>query len=328
MLEKRLNDWAAERGFRIATAGTGILRQVREKLESRLADGQIDRAFFRRYVADFRGPGLSGAAGPQAILMVAVPRPAHIVPLGLRGEKVEGLMPPTYVQYRRIFRDVLADLDKNVLGRSTGIEILKGPLKSLAVHAGLAAYGRNNITYVPGFGSGHQICGYVIGARLPGGATGGESVLARCASCRACIKACPSGAIREDRFLISAEKWYTLFSESRGPIPARIGHPKRLCLIGCLACQERCPENKGRLKFEPSGIAFTAEETDAILDAGRKMASGASGSPGRGSGSRAVRKLPPGSAWASARAKYATLGPTEDLSLVGRNILFQLGGGD
>ncbi len=325
MLDERLKAWSEERGYRVATAGIDIVGRVREKLEKRLEAGLIDSAVFRKYQTYFRGQALSGSDGPRAVLLVAVPRPAHLVPLVLGGRRVEGVIPPTYVHYRKTFSDVMADLKKSVFGRGTGIEILKGPLKSLAVHAGLAAYGRNNITYVPGFGSWHQICGYLVDARLPAAATEGESALARCSSCRVCIKACPSGAIREDRFLISAEKCYTLFSESRKSIPEGIGHPNRLCLIGCLACQERCPENKGRMKFEPSGIEFTAEETEAILEAGRKLGSGARRSPRPKSGLPKANKPAPGPAWASAREKYARLGASEDLILIGRNILFHFG---
>jgi ferredoxin len=145
------------------------------------------------------------------------------------------------------------------------------------------------------------------------GGSGKETALRRCSSCRACIDACPTGAIHEDRFLISAEKCYTLHSESHHPMPAGIGQPASLCIIGCLACQEICPENKHRLTYEASGVDFTAEETEAILAAGRALASGERAA--------AVGKDPSlGPAWTSARAKFARLGMTEDLAIVGRNL--------
>ena len=56
-------------------------------------------------------------------------------------------------------------------------------------------------------------------------------------------------------------------------MPAWARPPDTLCLIGCLACQQVCPENKGRLKTVPSGMEFTAEETEAVIEAGRGLAS-------------------------------------------------------
>jgi epoxyqueuosine reductase len=234
----------------------------------------------------------------------------------------------------------------------TGIEILKAPLKSLAVHMGLVSYGRNNITYVAGLGSGHQLCGYVVGVgegrrdaadrtnagrseesiggdktrggagqsgqatrvhKVQGKSRSGnwpETAMERCAKCRVCLEACPTGAIREDRFLISADHCYTLKSESREPMPEWAKPPASVCLIGCMACQEVCPENKGRLKYAPSGVEFTAEETEAVFEAGRRMEAGGKQEPGGGQGN----------ALASALAKFERLNLTEDIDVVGRNL--------
>jgi epoxyqueuosine reductase len=137
-----------------------------------------------------------------------------------------------------------------------------------------------------------------------------DHMMKRCVRCRACVRACPTGAIREDRFLISAERCYTLFSESRKPLPAWVRPPKSPCLIGCLICQQVCPENKSRLKTAPSGVEFSAEETEAVIEAGRRLAAA-----GRGA---AVGKSDP--SLASARAKFGALGLTEDLDVVGRNL--------
>jgi epoxyqueuosine reductase len=256
-------------------------------------------------------------------VVVAVPSPIGILPVTAGGRTIDLRIPPTYIRYNATFRDVLDDLSKNALGPGESAEILKAPLKSLAVHMGLAVYGRNNITYVAGFGSGHQLCGYIVRtgkrpSKRRAEPEGRETALERCASCQACIKACPTGAIREDRFLISAERCFTLLSESRRPIPEGTQPPKRaVCLIGCMDCQLVCPENKGLLKTVPSGIEFSAEETEAVIEAGRRLAAISSdAAPAAEAGGDP--------ALASALAKFERLGLTEDLRLMGRNLDYYL----
>ena len=320
MFQDRLQDWAATRGYRLAIAGTGVIDAVRKKLEERRSAGMIDTDFFKESLGGFRFLDGVAVAGPRRVVMVAVPCPIHVLPLKVGRRKIDALIPPTYVRYNATFADVLNDMKNNALGKDAEAETLKVPLKSLAVHMGLVVYGRNNITYVPGLGSGHQLCAYVVGTgEGPVGegekAEGRESVLERCENCRACIKACPTGAIREDRFLISAERCFTRLSESRNPIPAWAKPPKSICLIGCMACQQVCPENKGRLKTESSGVEFTVEETGAILKAGRKLAA-----VDRGGDAQGEAEEKGGPALASARAKVETLGMTEDFEVMGRNL--------
>ncbi len=320
MFQDRLQDWAAARGYGLAIAGTGVIDAVRKKLEERRSAGMIDADFFKESLGGFRFLEGVAVVGKRRIVMVAVPRPIHVLPLKVGRRKIDALIPPTYVRYNATFADVLNDMKINALGKDGEAESLKVPLKSLAVHMGLVTYGRNNITYIPGLGSGYQLCGYVVGTGegpVEEGekAEGHESVLERCADCRACVKACPTGAIREDRFLISAERCFTLHSESRRPMPAWAKLPRSVCLIGCMACQQVCPENKGRLKTEFSGVEFTGEETEAILKAGRKLAAGDRGGDARGGAEgRGGRAL------ASARAKVETLGMTEDFEVMGRNL--------
>ena len=318
MIAKRLREWAAARGYALAIAGTGIIDAVKTKLEVRRSAGMIDAGFFKENLASFRYLDGSAVAGPRCVVMVAVPSPIRVLPLIAGGRKIDALIPPTYVRYNATFADVLGDMKDNALGPAAEAETLKAPLKSLAVHMGLVVYGKNNITYVPGLGSGYQLCGYVVGTgegpvEERSTEEGQETVLERCSNCRARVKACPTGAIREDRFLISAERCFTRFSESREPIPAWAKPPKSVCLIGCMACQQVCPENKGRLKVEPSGVEFTAEETEAILEAGRGL-----GTEGRAAEAR--ERGGSRQAFESARAKFERLGMSEDLDVMGRNL--------
>jgi epoxyqueuosine reductase len=327
--ERLAADWAGKRGYRIAWAAGEILRTIRNKLEARRNSGLIDEPFFRENLASFDFPDLNSTESHLHVIAVAVPRPAHVLRVSPQGRTIDCLIPPTYVQYRRTFDDVLADLRKNVFRESGRLEILKVPLKSLAVHMGLVSYGRNNIAYVPEYGSGFQLCGYAVteletgrGSDREGGTVERavdegdriqavaprESMMEPCVSCRACVKACPTGAICEERFMISAERCFTLHSESSGPIPDWIRPPSPMSLIGCITCQEICPVNKGKLKYVPAGVEFTAEETEALLDAGR------SGDWNRSESGAVV----------SARAKFDSLGMSESAAVFGRNLALLL----
>jgi epoxyqueuosine reductase len=284
----------------------------------------LDPGFFKEYLAGLRYLDEASITGSDRVVMVAVPSPIGILPVTAGGRKIDLRIPPTYIRYSATFRDVLDDMTKNALGPGESGVILKAPLKSLAVHMRLAVYGRNNITYVAGLGSGHQLCGYVVQTggkpiKRRAKAGGRETALERCASCKACIKACPTGAIREDRFLISAERCFTLFSESRSPIPEGTKSPKRaICLIGCMDCQLVCPENKGFLKTVPSGVEFTAEETAAVIEVGRSLAAS-------GPETEHIANAEGQPAFASALAKFERLGMSEGIHVMGRNLEYFIG---
>lgn len=131
----------------------------------------------------------------------------------------------------------------------TRFEVLSAPLKALANRMGLTDYGRNSIGYIDGLGSYFQLIGLVTDAPVSDRsvrARSEEAALGRCRECRICAAACPTGAISLDRFLIRAERCYTLHSESMDSIPEGLVPPLPQCLVGCMKCQEACPENKGR----------------------------------------------------------------------------------
>jgi epoxyqueuosine reductase len=97
---------------------------------------------------------------------------------------------------------------------------------------------------------------------------------------------------------LRAEKCYTLFSESAAPIPRHVSPPSPACLVGCMKCQEICPENEGRLRVEKAPVGFDDEETRAFL-----------GLPGASLAARA-----------SAEAKFLSLGLSEDRAVYVRNL--------
>ena len=81
------------------------------------------------------------------------------------------------------------------------------PIKRLAVLCGLAEYGKNNVTSVPGIGSWVQYTVFATDAPFDDSNWRDKPVMAaECENCDICLNACPKGSISKDRFLFYREK--------------------------------------------------------------------------------------------------------------------------
>ncbi len=272
MYSRKIDAWSQERGYLVGIGGIDLLKNVKKELEQRKVTKEIDPNFFEENLSFFRDLNTSEINHSSSLIVVAVSRSAHIVSFELGTKIIEMILPPTYVGYRSLFVTIRQDLEKHVFAGQVKITTLSAPLKALASLLGVVSYGRNNITYIPEFGSYFQLVSFLANTPLPKTEfieSNRKKELKECANCGACIKACPMGVISKDRFLIYAEKCYTLFSESISPIPSEIHPPSPDCIIGCMKCQMVCPVNKGRLKYKNTGVSFSSEETHAVLDAER-----------------------------------------------------------
>ena len=266
--EETIMAWAKSRDYRVAAGTLADLEKIQATLQKRLDIGEIEPAFFRGNLDAFTYLEGSTLQNPRSILLVAIPRPAHILSFTVGGKKIETILPPTYVHYRGLFEDVRADFAAAVAGHDCHVELLSAPLKALSNQLGLLSYGRNNVGYIEGLGSYFQLVGLLLDKHIEKKTVldrPAEKLLPRCRNCRICVKACPTGAIDKERILLHAEKCYTLFSESPNPIPDGLKPPSPKCLVGCLRCQQVCPENKGFLRYEGAAVSFDEKATAAFL---------------------------------------------------------------
>ncbi len=300
--------WAKARGYRAAVGSGRLLEGVRRTLERHREAGEIDAGFYRENLDSFTYLDGVSLENPRSIIVVAAPAPAYILTFIVAEKSVETILPPTYVRYRGISTDVRDELRNALAGSGSRVELLNAPLKALGNRLGLLAYGRNNVGYIDGLGSYFQLVGLVSDMPFDGKDAAQpreEWLLPRCQRCRICAAACPTGAIEKERVLLHAEKCYTLFSESLKPIPKGRKAPSPGCLIGCLRCQELCPEDKGLLRYENAAVAFDAEETEAFLG---------------------IKPAAAGPAFDRAQAKFQQLGLSEGLLLYRRNLKRLLNG--
>jgi epoxyqueuosine reductase len=206
--------------------------------------------------------------GARSVVVGALARPLTRATLTVGGTQHTVPVPPHYAGYETTPDGLAAAAGAALAPFGRRAVRIEPPLKTLAVGAGLARYGRNNITYVPGLGSYVQLAACLTDAEPPADAAWGEGqMLDRCERCSACMRACPSGAIRADRFLLQTDRCLTWMNESLKPLPDWVEPGWHTCAVGCLRCQQACPENAVVDLAVEAPEEFDEKETAAILRA-------------------------------------------------------------
>jgi epoxyqueuosine reductase len=252
-----------ERGYRGTVVPVEHVARLKHEIEERLSQKVIDAGLCERYLTYFKFDVTTSFPRARSIIITAAPQPQRKITFHFNGQRHLVIVPPTYYcdtdnQIRNTLQNILNSNDYQLHSAAL-------PFKLLAVRSGMAEYGKNNIAYVEGLGSFMRLKGFL--SDMPTGKSDWlePQVMKECDRCKACLNACPTGAIVPDRFLIHAERCITFLNEDTTEFPAWIDPAWHNCLVGCMKCQLICPVNKRFVKWVEEGEDFNEAETEIIL---------------------------------------------------------------
>ena len=244
------------------------LHDLREGIEIHHRQGLLDETLFRKYLSGFVFNPPEGLPEAQSLIVVAVPDHQTRFTFTWNGKRIPLIVPPTYLHWRRTDQRAEDALVEILEPEGHRVAQAALPKKLLAVRSGLAAYGKNNVTYVPGMGSFHRLVAFYSDLSCQQDDWREPKMIERCQKCVACLRHCPTGAITSERFLLRAERCITFHNEqpSDVPFPAWFDASWHNCLVGCFHCQRVCPENKAFLDWIEEGPEFSAGETALLME--------------------------------------------------------------
>jgi len=231
---------------------------------------------FQRFIVEklYRYDAPEAGFRPASIVIVAAPAPAYArVEFRQGGRRISAMCPHPARIGGRAAPDALLEILSNLLAPE-GHRVAAAPslpCKRLAAASGLARYGRNNVTYVEGMGSFLNYAAFFTDMPCDADVWADVRMAERCGNCRACMEACPTGAIRRDRFLIDNERCLSAVNERPGEFPDWIPADAHHTVYDCLRCQLPCPMNRDHADNVAGPVAFSEEETGLLL-AGAKPA--------------------------------------------------------
>jgi epoxyqueuosine reductase len=245
---------------RIAEELGATIRDLRDR-------GLVAEELYETYADYFQFVPPPEVPEPRTLIVVAWRSPAVKVLFHLDTGPLEAVIPPTYIstagtkRCMEILRSVLEPAGYSVARASL-------PVKLLAVRAGLAQYGRNNLAYVTGMGSYVRLGAFCTDADL--GAkehkTKGSMLMSCCPPCRNCHHVCPTGCIPHDGTVIEATHCLAYVNEDEGEWPGWLPPSAHNSLVGCMRCQEMCPHNRYYPRSQEVVAEFDREETEIILE--------------------------------------------------------------
>lgn len=257
-----------ERGFQARIVSVSHLHQLQKEIESLRSHALLDSQFYKDRLAWFNFQIPEDLPKAQSLIVVAVPRPQTRAIFTWNGQRRPLILPPTYTAYDDIAKQV-ENLLAKILGekgyKSTGTAL---PLKLLATRSGLGQYGRNNICYVSGLGSFLQLVAVYSDMPCEEDSWQEATMMKSCEECELCRRACPTGAIPSDRFLLRAERCIPYHNEKKGDVqfPKWMDASWHNCIVGCMRCQRVCPQNKEVIQWTGEEEEFSEEETTLLLE--------------------------------------------------------------
>jgi epoxyqueuosine reductase len=253
-------------GYRHRLAPVRVAEQLHQAIIDLRDQGLLRGELYEEYAAYWAFAPPPEVAEPRTVIVGAWASQPVKVRFHLHAGPLEAVIPPTYVSSAgrarclETLRSVLEPAGHSV-GRASG------PVKLLAVRAGLAQYGRNNLAYVRGMGSYARLDAFCTDADL--GAvehrTKASMLMSCCPPCRNCHHVCPTGCIPHDGTVIDATHCLTYLNEREGDWPDWLEPVAHNSLVGCMRCQEMCPANRYYLRKEEVLAEFDREETEIIL---------------------------------------------------------------
>lgn len=261
----------SERGFQGRIVPVQHVADMEEEITGRREQALFDPDFYQERLTWFDFDPPAGLPGAASLIVVAVPRPQTRVSFSWNGQSHSFILPPTYAEYRET-QQLVEELLAGILAPA-GLHLARPalPLKLLAARSGLGRYGKNNICYVPGMGSFHQLTAVYSDLPAPDDSWQEAQMMERCRTCNACAHKCPTGAISSDRILLHAERCLVFHNER----PADFAFPDWIdpawhhCVMGCMECQRVCPEDKPFMHWIEDGQEFSQEETVLLLQGAR-----------------------------------------------------------
>ena len=225
-------DFGAARAEKIET--------VRPSFEAFLAEGRHGEMGYLARNLEKRFDPAQLVPGAESVL-------CFLAPYGQAGGGVAGFAQG--VDYHKIVKDRLFAVIEELKVAFPSFEgrpfVDSAPIleRYWAVKAGLGFIGQNNFFISPDFGL-RTIIGVIV-CNIPTGRFALQAPLAatECGACGACLRACPTGALRAPFDLDARRCIAYLTVESHAPIPLTL-EERQGWRFGCEACMQACPWDK------------------------------------------------------------------------------------
>ena len=142
--------------------------------------------------------------------------------------------------------------------RENGVRVEREyvPIRELLTRSGIGTALKNGLTYIPGFGTRYAVQTLAADLPEPSFTPTQMPAPARCASCHACERICPSGAIS-----VNGYDYKACARAYMGGDPMEDWVMDAMtCILGCELCQKICPYNAGIEPIREMLDAFRLEE--------------------------------------------------------------------
>ncbi len=257
-----------EMGYKYTISSVDRLKDLKTDMDRLVEKGQVSgHSTIKYYLDNFNYELPAELSWGKSFINVAIPNKIVQVDFHHQGKKKRILVAPGYVSSGGRWTGLTDHIKEHIIGNQKA-ELERGPFlpqKLMAARSGLGAYGRNNIIFIPEFGSYHALLTYVTDHEFEAQPWRQPQMLRECEGCNICYENCPNKCITPENFVIDAGRCIPLYNEENEDMPDWMDPKVHNALVGCLLCTIKCPVNAHRHDDLDIMEDITEEETDMIL---------------------------------------------------------------